>query len=129
MEIRATHHVAVFTENFSALETFYTETLGLPVTRRWDDAGIIFIDVGSTKIELIDRENDARSRAQRGGFDHLALHVADVDTAVAELQEKGIIITNGPRNFKEVRVAFFADPDGNVLELVEDPRSAETDDQ
>ncbi len=48
MQVLATHHVAIYTPNFETLEAFYTETLGFPVTLRWDDANIIFIDVGRT---------------------------------------------------------------------------------
>jgi catechol 2,3-dioxygenase-like lactoylglutathione lyase family enzyme len=28
---------------------------------------------------------------------------------------------SAPRDFEDVRVAFFYDPDGNLLELVQDP--------
>jgi catechol 2,3-dioxygenase-like lactoylglutathione lyase family enzyme len=37
---------------------------------------------------------------------------------------KGVRIRSEPRDFKEVRVCFFFDPDGNVLELAEDPRQS-----
>lgn len=127
MQLLGTHHVAVFTANFEAMERFYVETLHFPVTRRWDDAGIVFFDVGSTQIELI------RQKAETGGarppelgagvgLNHLALHVADLDQAFGEWQARGVKVLKEPANFKEVRIAFFADPDGNVLELVEDPR-------
>lgn len=122
MKFKATHHVALFTRNFAELEKFYTQTLGCAVTRRWDDVSIIFIDVGSTTIELIGRENAPAPNSDPGAFNHLALHVEDVDAAYAELVAKGVKIRSAPNSFKEVRVCFFFDPDGNVLELVEDPR-------
>lgn len=124
MQLKATHHIALFTQNFAALESFYTETLGFPVTRRWDDVSIIFIDIGSTTIELIGRDNAPTPNSEPGAFNHLALHVEDVDAAYAELVAKGVRIRSAPGNFKDVRVCFFFDPDGNVLELVEDPRQA-----
>lgn len=123
MKLTGTHHVALRTPNFAAMEAFYAQTLGFPITRRWDDVKIVFIDVGSTTIELIGREDATAESKPSGGWDHLALHVADVDAAFAELVEKGVKIRSEPRNFKEVRIAFFFDPDGNVLELVEDPRA------
>jgi catechol 2,3-dioxygenase-like lactoylglutathione lyase family enzyme len=122
MQLKATHHIALVTRNFSALEAFYTETLGFPVTRRWDDVPIIFIDIGSTTIELIGRDTAPAAESKPGAFDHLAFHVADVDAAYQELLDKGVRIRSEPRDFKEVRFCFFFDPDGNVLELVEDPR-------
>ncbi len=124
MQLKATHHIALLTQNFAALESFYTETLGFPVTRRWDDVSIIFIDIGSTTIELIGRDNAPAPNSEPGAFNHLALHVEDVDAAYAELVAKGVRIRSAPGNFKDVRVCFFFDPDGNVLELVEDPRQA-----
>ena len=123
MQLLGTHHIAIFTRNFAELERFYTETLGFPVTKRWDDSGIIFIDIGSTTIELIGRKDEGTDkpigRGEGVGLNHVALHVASVDEAFAELQEKQVNILSGPANFQDVRIAFFADPDGNVLELVE----------
>ena len=37
MKLKATHHIGVRTQNLAAMEKFYSETLGFPVTRRWDD--------------------------------------------------------------------------------------------
>jgi len=114
--------VAIRTQNFAAMEQFYTQTLGFPVAKRWDDATIIFIDVGSTTIELIRRDTAPAPNSPAGAFDHLALHVDDVDVAYQELVDKNIKIRNTPYNFKEIRICFFFDPDGNLIELVEDPR-------
>ncbi len=124
MNIKATHHVAVLTPNFAEMERFYTETLGFSVTKRWDDKGIIFIDVGSTTIELIDRPVEMKPEEKQlaGYFDHLALHVEDIDDAYAEIEGKGVRMKSAPRDFQDVRIAFFYDPDGNSIELVEDPR-------
>ena len=122
MKVTATHHVAMITPNFETMQQFYGETLGFPVTRRWDDANIVFYDAGSTKIELIGRDTATTNTAPTGGWDHLALHVESVDEAYQELVDKGVKMRGEPRNFQTVRIAFFFDPDGNVLELVEDPR-------
>ena len=53
MKLAGTHHVALRTPNFAEMERFYAQTLGFSITRRWDDVNIVFIDVGSTTIELI----------------------------------------------------------------------------
>ena len=124
MKLAATHHMALLTPNFAEMERFYVETLGFAVTRRWDDVNIIFIDVGSTTIELIGRDGVTAGVPPTGGWDHLALHVESVDAAFQELVDKGAKIRSQPKNFKDVRNAFFFDPDGNVLELVEELRQA-----
>ncbi len=105
--LTATHHIALRTPNFEELEQFYTKTLGLPVTRRWDDVNIIFIDIGSTTIELIGREQTTAHTDPTGGWDHVALHVSDVDGAYEELMAKGVQFRDQPHNFKDVRVSFL----------------------
>ncbi len=119
MQLLGTHHVALRTPNFAAMEQFYTQTLGLPVVKRWDDVTIAFINIGSTTIELIGRDNVTADTQPTGGWDHIALHVASTDDAFAELVAKGVKIRSEPRDFHDVRIAFFFDPDGNVIELVE----------
>jgi lactoylglutathione lyase len=120
MEILGTHHVAIYTRNFERMEQFYTQTLGFPVTMRWDEDRIIFIDMGSTRIELLGRDTltgDPHALGKGVGLNHIALLVADVDRAFQELRELGVDIASGPSDFRTVRIAFFRDPDGNVLEL------------
>jgi catechol 2,3-dioxygenase-like lactoylglutathione lyase family enzyme len=122
MQLQGTHHIALRTPNFAAMEEFYTQVLGFPVTKRWDDVTIVFIDIGSTTIELMGRDDASAGALPTGGWDHIALHVEDVDAAYQELVDKGVRMRSEPKNFQDVRLAFFFDPDGNVLELVEDPR-------
>jgi len=123
MKLKATHHVAILTQNFAAMETFYTQTLGFPVTLRWDDVKIVFFDIGSTTVELLDRDTAPAAASPPGAINHIALQVEDVDAAYAELVAKAVTIKSPPANFKNIRICFFFDPDGNLLELVEDPRA------
>ncbi len=125
MDLLSTHHVAIFTRDLPRMEEFYTQTLGMPVTRRWDDVNIIFIDVGSTQIELIGRESiegeqHPRPIGQGVGINHLSLRVGNTEEAFRELVEKGVSVLREPSDFQTVRIAFFTDPDGNVLELVQE---------
>src|SRR5262245_13930832 len=125
MNVRAAHHIAILTPNLAALEAFYTQTLGFPVARRWDDVGIVFIDVGGLWLELTQIEAANQSQPhmldQGIGINHLAFQVDDVDITYQELVARGVRVIAEPAQYKEVRSAFFADPDGNVLEIIEDP--------
>ncbi len=115
MKLLGTHHIAILTPNFATMEAFYVQTLGFPVTRRWDDVTIIFIDIGSTTIELIGRDTAPAANSDPGAINHIAMHVANLDEAYAELVAKGVKIKVEPKNFKDVRICFFFDPDGNSL--------------
>lgn len=117
MNIIGTHHVALLTSNFAQMQRFYTETLGMPIVGAFAGGKIIFLQAGSTTIELIDRANYT---PLVGGWDHLAFTVADVDAAYAELIALGVPFHVEPKNVPdpaEARIAFFKDPDGNILEL------------
>jgi catechol 2,3-dioxygenase-like lactoylglutathione lyase family enzyme len=118
MKLVGTHHISLHTPNFDALNTFYTETLGFPVVHAWPDANIVFIDLGSTWLELAGRAQATADNKPTGGFHHIALHVENVDDAVAELMAKGLPIHTQPKDFQDIRLAFVQDPDGNLVELV-----------
>lgn len=121
MQITGTHHVAICTPNFAVLREFYTNTLGLPLVGGFAGRNIIFIAAGDTTIELIER--DEPLALARQGWVHFAFQVEDVDAVAAELKGKGIAFRVEPTDFPAenpaVRLAFFADPDGNELELVQ----------
>jgi catechol 2,3-dioxygenase-like lactoylglutathione lyase family enzyme len=119
------HHIAIYTRDLPGLEAFYTQVLSFPVVRRWDNAGIVFVDAGGLWIELTrqDAPDDGtrpRMLDQGVGMNHLALQVDDLDRSFQELVERGVPALSAPQDYENVRVAFLADPDGNVLELIED---------
>lgn len=121
MKILGTHHIGLRTPNFESLKAFYTETLGLPIVGAFAGRPIVFVQAGPTTIEIIGGD-DPTGAEPKAGWVHFAFEVADVDATVAELAERGITCHIGPLNFPdpaEVRIAFFRDPDGNVLELVQ----------
>jgi len=119
------HHIAIYTRDLERLEAFYTQTLGFPVVRRWDSAGIVFVDGGGLWIELTrqdapDDGTQPRALDQGVGINHLALQVDDIDQSFQQLAGIGVRVLAAPADYRNVRVAFLADPDGNVLELIED---------
>ena len=121
MKLKATHHIALYTPNFTEMNKFYGETLGFPITRRWDEVGIVFYGIGSTSIELVNKEGAVTNPDPAGGWAHIALHVESVDEAYKEMVAKGVPIRLEPKDFQDVRIMFISDPDGNAVELVEDP--------
>jgi catechol 2,3-dioxygenase-like lactoylglutathione lyase family enzyme len=56
------------------------------------------------------------------GNRHLAFYVADVDAEAARLKQAGVEFTIEPQDATgDVRLAFFLDPDGTLLELLSGP--------
>lgn len=101
---------------------FYVETLELPVVGGFPGHDIIFVGVGDTTVEIIG-ERASAPRPIVTGWHHLAWEVTNVDAAFAELSARGVTPVSPPESFPPeaptMRIAFFRDPDGNVLEIVQ----------
>ena len=80
VKLMRAHHIAIYTRDLARLEAFYTQVLGFPVVRRWDAAGIVFVDAGGLWIELTrqdapDDGTQPRALDQGVGINHFALQV------------------------------------------------------
>jgi catechol 2,3-dioxygenase-like lactoylglutathione lyase family enzyme len=53
------------------------------------------------------------------GLNHIAFKVDEIHDYAAALRQKGVRFDTGPVELKDLTVAFFEDPDGNMLELYE----------
>jgi catechol 2,3-dioxygenase-like lactoylglutathione lyase family enzyme len=102
---------------------FYRDTLGLPL-RSSDDFGD-FIDLGSALARMTVVPDH-----RPGAHPVLGWNVGDIAAAAADLRDRGIgLIRYEGMGQDELgiwtapdgvaRVAFFADPDGNVLSLAQ----------
>jgi methylmalonyl-CoA epimerase len=121
-------HVAVTVKDIERSIGFYRDLLGFEVVGqlllRDDTFKIVYLRSGGACIELFEfRDNDAQTAVgvpdQVGGFKHVALQTDDVDAVAAKLKAAGTVFTVEPKDAAGgVRLAFFRDPDGNLLELV-----------
>ncbi|MEJ7652393.1 MAG: hypothetical protein WKH64_03075 [Chloroflexia bacterium] len=88
--------------------------------------GIIFADVGSTTIN--DRSRGCRGAAHpRGGHQPHCAACGELRRGFRGAQRARRRDTFGAEQLsRRVRIAFFRDPDGNVLELVEELNAERT---
>jgi catechol 2,3-dioxygenase-like lactoylglutathione lyase family enzyme len=110
----------IYVSNMDRAVDFYTKTVGLPLSGRWGDH-YASIDLGrGAAIGLHPSEHAGSPVPGTRGAIQVGLAVAaPLEKAVGELQSKGVafrtpIIDDGP-----VRLAYFSDPDGNDLYLIE----------
>lgn len=109
-------------DDVPAAQRFYTETLGLRVT---EENGILTLHLGGETPVIVYPKGDQHEPAS---FTVLNFPVEDVDAAVDALTErgvaferypgfpqddKGIMRDNGPT------IAWFTDPAGNVLSVID----------
>jgi catechol 2,3-dioxygenase-like lactoylglutathione lyase family enzyme len=103
---------------------FYRGLLGF---RPVDGAppGATWLGAGPVVVKLVDAGPDGSLRGwvnddlQRG-LRHVGLKVGDVDRQAGRLRDAGVRFTLEPLDaVGDVRIAFFEDPDGALLEIVE----------
>ena len=121
-------HVAITVADLERSIAFYTDMLGCTVAGQLllddGDFKIVYLRSGDAVVELFAfRGSEARTRTdasdREGGFKHLAFTTSDVDALAARLRAADVPFTLHPMDAKgNVRIAFFRDPDGNLLEIV-----------
>jgi len=113
--------VAQHAEDLERATRFYTDLLGRAPLASYDPPGLVFFDVGGTRLMLETRAPSAV----------LYLRVDDVDAEVARLEAAGVTIVGrphpifrhdddslGPAGTEEWQ-AFLVDSEGNSVGLVE----------
>jgi ankyrin repeat protein/catechol 2,3-dioxygenase-like lactoylglutathione lyase family enzyme len=112
---------------------WYEQVLGFQQVKRADfpelDATAVFLQNGPLRLELVcsagsanvDRLEPPRHNNVRG-LSQLALYVDNVDEVLATLAAAGIDPVLPPISVESLRLrsSFIRDPDGNLIELLED---------
>jgi catechol 2,3-dioxygenase-like lactoylglutathione lyase family enzyme len=110
-------HAIVYVRNMDAAVRFYTETLGLRLTYRFEDK-IAFAEAGRLVIAIHPKTPNTPDPGSKGSV-MLGLTLDEpIDRVVARLTNKGVRFT-GPIIRAEGNFAEFEDPSGNALYLWE----------
>lgn len=125
--IQGLDNVGLAVSDLDDMLDFYTTMLGFVAERGENDA---WLTLGNLTLYLFvtHPHEDARSvrtadlYSDPPGLDHLALRVASIEQASADLEVRGVRfaseVAGEPGAF---RYRGFADPEGNMLYLVERP--------
>jgi len=113
----AMQHIAMNCIDRHRQEAFYTRHFGFRRARVFNPG---------TKDEFVMLRNGAMCQATGGeqpvGFKHLAFEVADIEATIRALQADGVEtgeLIDCDAMVPGMRVCFFKDPDGNILEIME----------
>ena len=127
-------HVGLTVADLPSMTQRYCSALDLTVQLefaldQFDLRGTMLLSPTGYRIELLHRPGsvpglqaaDPVEAALTRGFGHVALDVADVDSAYAALVAAGATDRMSPRPSPEpgVRMAYVADPEGNLIELLD----------
>ncbi len=127
MHLKGVHHIAIICADYEKSKQFYTSVLGLQIVREIyrENRDSYKLDLalnGQYIIELFSFPNPpARtSQPESCGLRHLAFEVADIEQAILEMSEKGVVFEPiRVDEFTQKKFTFFSDPDGLPLELYE----------
>ncbi|WP_285724406.1 VOC family protein [Psychromicrobium xiongbiense] len=105
--------------DLDAARAFYAEQLGLTVT---EEDGMLRLDLGGGRHHLIYPKDDH----QPATYTALNFVTADIDQAVLELKQRGVVFEQYPmtdadgimRNNGPL-IAWFTDPAGNFLSVIQ----------
>jgi glyoxylase I family protein len=122
-------HIGLAAQDTTALKTWYEQVLGAhEVLCNGEEPPAYFMELpGGAWLEIYAAHRRVKETGENrlAGWRHLALSVESIESARAELAQRGLAITE---SIKEAggggRVLFFQDPEGNLLHLIE--RSADS---
>jgi glyoxylase I family protein len=123
--MNAFQHLAMNCRDRLAQEAFYTEQFGFVRVRTFNRGRadeFVMARLGSMCLEFFGVKDDGTGGEQAIGFKHLAFEVPDLEAAIAKLQAAGVQpdpIIDAGKSVPGLRICFFRDPEGNILELMQ----------
>ena len=126
MKINALGHVVLRVTDLARAEQFYSGLLGIPVCAHYDHDGLrmTFFSLGNHHdfaVAEVPGDGTAPS-ADRPGLHHVAFRIGDnldqLREARSMLEAAGVVPT--PMDHEVTKSLYFADPDGNGVELYVD---------
>ena len=125
-------HAALMISSPEAAREFYVGVLGLPEIPRPPTFTFpgLWVQVGDRHLHLIGEASPGRTRETHPGYEsreletgyasHFAIEVDDLEAFLAGVRARGGAVVGGPRPRGDgVLQAYVADPDGNVVELMQ----------
>jgi catechol 2,3-dioxygenase-like lactoylglutathione lyase family enzyme len=129
-------HVAVRTPSLAEAKEFYVGKLDFRVVVEWpfadeqlaylapptDDHFYIEVLGGGETLPTEARPYaDLRDSLKYRGYHHFCLNVTSVDATIANLRARNVMVVTEPFILPAIsrKLAFFADPFGNLIELAE----------
>ena len=109
--------VTIVVDDLKKAEQFYVETLGLKVQFQVE-GHLVQVDAPGLTIGLVHPREGQESNPGKSGSVHIGLEVEELDSAIKLLKSRGVEFQ--PIMEEEAtRIAYFSDPEGNPLYLIE----------
>lgn len=132
--VKALEHAGLTVTDLEASIAWYREMFGCEIVEElhWPENGnrAVYLSLGDqgSLLELFHRPGTTKAYdpdRQMARYEHICVHVEDLDAAYQELSSKGATFAVAPKPAKRhARLCVVVDPDGFKIELLQ-PLSAE----
>lgn len=129
-------HTCLRVPDYEVSKAWFLENLDFRLVTEWhgpvgvkmgyvaaanDDRCVIEIVGDGAAPSTVAPTEDLFASFSRGGYHHFCFTVPSVNDAVTKLRERGVTIIADPFEVDEIgrKLAFFADPFGNLFEIEE----------
>jgi catechol 2,3-dioxygenase-like lactoylglutathione lyase family enzyme len=135
--IKTIEAIVIMVNDLQKSVEFYTDVLGFSISNKIEMAEIglsaVFVEKDGSRIGLMNykgkkipkRSDIARIKLGESSIpinDHLTFSVDNIEDTTTELKGKGVVFNLEPIQLEGgIKVAFFKDPEGVQIELVEHP--------
>jgi predicted enzyme related to lactoylglutathione lyase len=113
--VQGVDFVPLHTRDIDTAVGFYGDTLGLTRSVYIPERNYAEFETGNLTLSIIHAEKMGLEHHVSGN--HVALHVDDVEDARRTLEGRGVEFQGDTFDTGVCHMAFFADPDGNLLML------------
>ena len=113
MQVERVDFVSFLTQDIPRAKQFYSDVLGLEIESEGESD--MEFRAGQVTLDIFDPSSIGQAFAPSPAG--MALRVADVDAARAELEAKGVQFEGETIETSVCKQAWFKDPDGNALML------------
>ena len=119
------NHLHVICEDLEGMVKFWTKGLGASFEeyRVFGGADGAIVRLDGLQINLRvpkEAEKELDKNSDSLGYDHLGLHVDDLDAACSRLAGFGCSIETGPIDLGKTKIVFLKGPENMRLELMQD---------
>ncbi len=130
-------HVAILTSDFEKLTSWYTQKLGLEITKEWTvefmpGMRLAYLGKNDFKIEIIGNIPALGSSGKslnpmenlNPGYNHFGIKVENIESVLENLKQKGVEAAAPVMDIPQagIKAAIITDVDGNVIELIEEKK-------
>jgi len=126
--VAGVHHLAIVVADLERSERFYAGVLGLPVTRRWDDAAgaprAVWLELGAGAFLALERATAGQPMRADGapGWHCVALRI---ERAARETWRTRLAAAGHPVERETAFTLYARDPDGQLCGLSHWPDEVE----